>query len=273
MKSVSVHSRTMAYEEKGKGPVILLGHSYLWDSTMWRPQLDFLSSNYRVIAPDLWSHGQSNFPPEGPLTILSLAENMLRFADVLELNTFSVAGLSVGGMWGCQLALLAPERVRSLVIMNSYVGSEPENSRQKYLHMLNQVAESGEIPPEIQKAIIPLFFSLTTQSKNSSLVKDFCSRLSKFNSDQLLSIVDLGRTIFNRESLLNRLREIHIPTLIIAGEEDLSRPPHESREMGSLISESQVKVIPQAGHLSALEQPEVVNNLLGDFFSFLLKNH
>ncbi|MFP3710763.1 alpha/beta fold hydrolase, partial [Paraburkholderia sp. SIMBA_009] len=92
-------------------------HSYLWDAAMWAPQIDALSSRYRVIVPDLWGHGASGPLPEGTQTLDDLAEHASALLDALEIDACAVVGLSVGGMWGARLALREPRRVRSLVLM------------------------------------------------------------------------------------------------------------------------------------------------------------
>lgn len=98
--------------EAGKGDAVLLGHSYLWDALMWRPQIEALSRQYRVIAPALWGHGGSGPMPAATDDLRALARHHLALMDVLGLDRFTIVGLSVGGMWGAELALLTPERVR-----------------------------------------------------------------------------------------------------------------------------------------------------------------
>ncbi|MDR5663958.1 alpha/beta fold hydrolase, partial [Burkholderia cenocepacia] len=93
---------------------VLLGHSYLWDATMWAPQIDALSRRYRVIVPDLWGHGASGALPDGTHTLDDLATQASALLDALEIEQCAVVGLSVGGMWGARLALREPQRVRSL---------------------------------------------------------------------------------------------------------------------------------------------------------------
>ncbi len=64
MSTFTIDNKSMHFLDKGEGPVLVFGHSYLWDSAMWAPQVDALSQHYRCIVPDLWSHGQSDSAPE-----------------------------------------------------------------------------------------------------------------------------------------------------------------------------------------------------------------
>ncbi len=115
MNKFSIDGKELAYLDKGEGPVVLLGHSYLWDHKMWQPQIEALSENYRCIVPDLWAHGQSAYAPERVRSLKDIAADMLALMNHLDVEQFSVVGLSVGGMWGAELTLLAPERVKVLL--------------------------------------------------------------------------------------------------------------------------------------------------------------
>src|SRR5258708_8513445 len=108
---VEIAGSTMNVVDAGEGDVVVLGHSYLWSSEMWRPQIDGLSPHYRVIVPDLWGHGNSGPLPEGTEDLHDIARHHLALMDRLGIDRFTLVGLSVGGMWGAELALVAPERV------------------------------------------------------------------------------------------------------------------------------------------------------------------
>ncbi|BBP52187.1 hypothetical protein PHLH3_18130 [Pseudomonas sp. St386] len=95
-----IDGQPLHYLDQGQGPVVLLGSSYLWDHTMWAPQIEVLSQHYRVIALDLWGHGQSGRLPEGMTSLDDLARQALALMDHLGIDCFNLLGLSVGGMWG-----------------------------------------------------------------------------------------------------------------------------------------------------------------------------
>ncbi|ELM6618968.1 alpha/beta fold hydrolase, partial [Vibrio vulnificus] len=117
MKTFVIDGKSMAYQDVGQGPVLLFGHSYLWDSQMWVPQIEFLSQSYRCIVPDLWAHGESESAPTHCNSLVDYAQQLLALMDHLHIETFSIVGLSVGGMWGAELVSQAPARVTSLVMM------------------------------------------------------------------------------------------------------------------------------------------------------------
>lgn len=69
MNNFTIENQNMAYLDEGQGPVLVFGHSYLWDSAMWQPQVEALKSKYRCIVPELWSHGQSDAAPSSMRTL------------------------------------------------------------------------------------------------------------------------------------------------------------------------------------------------------------
>ncbi len=265
MSTINIKTQTMYYEDYGSGFPIVFGHSYLWDSAMWKPQVEALSASYRCIVPDLWGHGRSEGPPAEPYSVEELAEDMWTFTQSLGLEQFAVIGLSVGGMWAAHLALKHPEAVSALVMMDTYLGPEPAESQARYFGMLDIVAQTGAIPPPMQDAILPLFFSPVTMQQAPDLVSRFKADLSSIEATRIPGIVGLGRGIFARASQLERLPEITAPTMVIVGADDRSRPPHEAQQMAEIIPGARLEVIAEAGHISNLEQPGPVTQLLERF--------
>jgi len=267
MPYVTIKGQRLFYEEQGEGFPILFGHSYLWDATMWEPQVKVLSASYRCITPEIWGHGRSDPPPEKPYSVEALAEDHWALVSALGLERFAVVGLSVGGMWGLHLTLNHPEAVAALVLMDTYVGPEPEDSRLRYFGMMDAVEQAGTIPPPVLEAIAPLFFSPVTMQRNPDLVNRFKDNLASIPPERIAGVLAVGRGIFARASALDRLGEIRTPTLVIVGADDLSRPPHEAQQMAQAIPGARLEVISEAGHISNLEQPERVTSLLEAFLS------
>ena len=120
---MEIAGRRMAYLDEGQGPALLFGHSYLWDSAMWAPQIEALKGQYRCIVPELWGHGDSDVLPEGPCTLATLARDHLALLDALGIDECVLVGLSIGGMWGVELARMAPARLKGLVLMAAVIGA------------------------------------------------------------------------------------------------------------------------------------------------------
>ncbi|WP_330146994.1 alpha/beta hydrolase [Shewanella oncorhynchi] len=262
-----IADRKLSYLDVGSGPVLLFGHSYLWDSAMWAPQIATLSAQYRCIVPELWGHGQSDLLPNNCKTLLDIADQMLELMDALEITHFSVVGQSVGAMWGAELVLKAPTRVKTLVMLNSFIGFEPEVTRAKYDGMLDMITAAKAIPAPLISAISPLFFANDAANNTPELVTDFEQSLASITAEQIPTIVKLGRMIFGRRDTMEYAEQLTLPCLIMAGVEDKARSVLESYLMSDAIDGSQLVHIPAAGHISTLEQAEFINQHLADFLA------
>lgn len=269
MKKQRIGSANIAYQDVGKGHPLLMGHSFLWDAHMWSPQVDFLKSHYRCITPELWSHGQSDPLPHACYSIEALAEDYWQFAQALMLNQFALVGLSVGGMWAAHLALKYPKAVSALVLMDTFVGAEPTNTQKIYFGMMDALEANTQFTPELADSIAPFFFAKNSAKENPQLVNQFIDNLLQAPTQHIAGKIALGRAIFSRNSLMDKLAQIEVPTLIIVGEEDLPRPVYEAQAMAKLIPNAELCIIPKAGHICTLEQPKRVNDVLNIF----LKKH
>ena len=266
MPTLVVHNRKMHYLDEGEGPVLLFGHSYLWDSSMWRRQITALSMSYRCIVPDLWGHGNSEPLTETP-SIQSLADDHWALLQALHIKRCCLIGLSVGGMWGAQLALDHSDAIEKLVIMDSFVGSEPSASQQLYLQMLDMVEQAGTLPQPLIEQLILLFLSPVTLEEQPTLTAAFRNALTTLPAENIPALVALGRCIFQRKDRMAALAQLKIPVLVLAGELDRPRPPQEAKEMADVLEQATYEVIAKAGHISALEQSEEVNRLLLSFLA------
>lgn len=266
-KTFVIDGQTMKYLDCGQGEVLVFGHSYLWDSAMWAPQIEALSQQYRCIVPDLWAHGESDLAPQTMKSLQDYARHILALMDELNIEKFSVIGLSVGGMWGADLALLAPERVTALALMDTFLGREPEVTHQKYFFMLDTISAVKAVPPPVVDTVVPMFFARNAAEDSPELVAGFRDHLASLSGDRVVDIARIGKMIFGRAERMDDAETLSLPVLIAVGAEDTPRPVLEAHLMHDAIKGSQLVVIPQAGHISSLEQPEMVNHILTDFLA------
>ncbi|NHX01218.1 alpha/beta fold hydrolase [Pseudomonas koreensis] len=267
MPFFTVDGQALHYIDQGTGPAVLLAGSYLWDTAMWAPQIAALSPHYRVIALDLWGHGESGRLPPGTTSLDDIARQVAALLDHLQIEQITLAGLSVGGMWGVRLALSAPQRINGLVLLDTYVGVEPEPTRQYYFSLFKQIEESGEISEQLLDIVVPIFFRPGIDPQ-SALYQDFRAKLAAYTADRLReSIVPMGRITFSRDDLLPRLGELNAATtLVLCGDQDKPRPPSEAQEMAELIG-CPWGLVPEAGHISSLENPAFVTGALLTFLN------
>ena len=270
MAHIELNHRLLNYQDHGEGLPVLFGHSYLWEAEMWRPQVEALAEQYRCIVPELWGHGGSDSPCGGEFYSLNyLTEDCVEFVNALGLDRFAIVGLSIGGMWGFRLALKIPDRIVGLILAGTDVGSEPIETRQRFLQMIDAVAVAGCMDAAMIQAMMPFFFAEVTLRKQPPFLGKFRSALSAIPGEKLPGVLALGRGIFERDSLLDRMAEISCPTCIVVGEEDRSRPPYEAKRMAEGISGAQLHILKDAGHICNLEAPDRFTSILRSFLAGL----
>ena len=258
------HSGKRTYfEETGAGPAVVLGHSFLCSTEMWCNQIAPLSEYSRIINIDYRGHGKSD-PARERFSLYDLLDDTLAILDHLKIKQAVWAGLSTGGMVALRAAITHPQRVRGLIVLDADAGKERALVALKYRAMV-AVARIVGIGPFVP-LVLSLMFGRTTLRESKSLVEQWRPKLME---PDLATISNWVGALVERDSLVSRLSAIEAPALVIVGAEDRSLPPRLSRQMHRGLANSELLVVEKAGHLSALEQPEVINQAMRDFMSGL----
>jgi 3-oxoadipate enol-lactonase len=240
------------YEVTGAGPAIVLGHSLLADVEMWRGVAPRLAERYRVINVEVRGHRRSTAP--APFTLEDLAGDWLAILDAERIDRAMLVGLSMGGMTAMRLALRAPERVAGMVLLDSNADPEGRVKRARYAVMEAIYARFGAIKL-MEGAIAKIMLGRTSLARHPELVTWLRDTVARHDRRQLPHAL---RAVNGRGPIRDRLSAIATPTYVLVGDEDVATPPDRSEAVVAAIRGARLERIPGAGHLSALEQPEVV---------------
>ena len=251
----------IAFEESGTGLPIVLTHSFLCSGEMWREQVPALAGDHRVINVDVRGHGRSG-PVTAPFTLDDAVSDVIAVLDAVGIGQAIWCGLSIGGMVALRAALSHPGRVAGLILMDTDAGAETAWNKVKYRAMGAGARAFGFRP--LLPAIAGLMFGATTHRVNRPLVDEWQARFAENHVPSMLFCLE---ALIRRDSILDRLHEIQVPALVLVGEEDRSLPVALSRRIHARLADSIVTVIPAAGHLAALEQPERVNEAIAGFLA------
>lgn len=251
----------IAFEDRGVGHPVVLGHSFLCSGEMWREQVPVLADRYRVINPDFRGHGRSSHLTDR-FSLYDAVDDVIAVMDALGIERAFWCGLSIGGMVALRAALSHPERVAGLILMDTDAGAETAWHKVKYRAMGAGARAIGFRP--LLPAISGLMFGATTRHKNRPLVEEWKAQFAGNHVPSALLCLD---ALIRRDSVLDRLHEIQVPALVLVGEEDRSLPVALSRRIHERLPDSTFQVIPGAGHLSALEQPARVNEAITGFLA------
>jgi len=263
MPSIERDCLKIHFEDLGSGPPVVLGHSFLCSGEMWGSQVPVLADRYRVINIDERGHGRSGNLAE-PFDLYDMVDDVVAVLDHLGIESAVWAGLSIGGMVAMRAAMTVPERVSGLLLLDTHAGAEASYKKLKYGAMALGVRTIGVRP--FLGAICKLMFGKTTRERNTKLVTAWRERFASTDVPSML--LGLGALV-RRDSVVDKLRSVEASSLVIVGDEDASLPPPLSREIADALPNASLVVIPEAGHLSALEKPEAVTEAMLQFLDSL----
>jgi 3-oxoadipate enol-lactonase len=226
-------------------PALLLCHSLGTDHRMWESQIPAFTQHFRVVRYDLRGHGASPAPSE-KTTIDDLGRDALSVMDRLGQKRFHFCGLSTGGLVGQWLALNAPERLNRLMLCNT---AARIGSAEMWSQRIETVRSGG-------------MEAVTATVADRWFTEDFGRRFPAVLGAARATLLATSPAGYNAIcSVLRdadfrpRVAAIKIPTLVIAGDKDLSTPPADGRWLAQQISGAGFTVL-AAAHLSNLERPD-----------------
>jgi pimeloyl-ACP methyl ester carboxylesterase len=252
MATVEVDGHRIAYTRAGRGPALVLLHGYVADGlTTWHPQIQALSDRFTVVAWDAPGVGASTDPPE-LLGMAGYADLLAGFVARLGLERPDVAGLSFGGALAIELARRHPDVPRSLVLASAYAGwggSLPAEICDQRLRQALSLAELG--PDDFVAALLPTMFSPGTSQQT---VDGFGTCMRAFHP---VGFRAMARA--SAEDLRDALPQVEVPTLLLAGDQDVRAPLAVARELHAAIRGSHLVVLRGAGHVCNIESPDAFN--------------
>jgi 3-oxoadipate enol-lactonase len=243
--------------EAGSGPAVLLLHGLGWDHSLWNPTLERFSSRCRLIAVDTRGHGLTD-KPDGPYDMERFARDCAALADTLRLTRVCVIGLSQGGMVAQNLALLRPDLVSALALVSTSCKSDPSLRD----NMEARIAAMDKAGPEAAARIAAeSIFSPGWRAANAVAL----ARFVEWRSAMPMAPLNAATRALYDFNLSADLPRISVPTLVVAGAEDVLTRPKRMEEIAALIPGAEYRLIANSGHMIPVEQPEALAALLAVF--------
>jgi pimeloyl-ACP methyl ester carboxylesterase len=269
VKTIAVEGNRIAYTESGAGPPVILVHGFAGSMWQWEYQYP-LSASCRLITLDVLGAGLSD-KPDIDYTPDQLIEFMRHFLDALQIPKASFVGNSMGAGIVIGMALTYPDRVDKVVLIDGL----PDNIREKLTSPSLQRA-LGTWPPLWIVKVANWFAGRGTTKKvlsemvyNDRLLTPAVIDRSNRNRQRPGLFEPLHATVQNlprwEDGFAKRIGEVRHPTLILWGEKDAVFSAEVGEQLHRTIRGSQLKFIPDAGHIAMWERPDVVNPLLLKF--------
>lgn len=251
--------KLLHHVDAGRGEPVVLVHAIGCDHHMWDSLAEALTPRFRVVRVDVRGHGESPVPA-GEYSLDDLADDVLAVLDALKIEKAHWVGLSMGGMIGQAFALAHPERLGRLVLANTTSGYGPDGPKM-WEARAKAVREGGMAA--IADLAMQRYFSDEFRERHPDVVARVKERVLTTPAQGYIACCAAIRDLdFTRQ-----LSAIRARTLVIAGGKDAGTPPSMSEIIAKRIPGSQLVVLPEAAHLSAVEAPEVFNARVRDFLA------
>jgi 3-oxoadipate enol-lactonase len=239
----------LPYSWHGSGEPLVLIAGLGAKGTSWRPFLERAASEFRVLTFD--NRGCGAAPPlSGPTSIRAFAREALALLDQLGVERAPVIGRSMGGMIAQELAAMAPERVERLVLVSTTARVDPH--LRHLFELWADLAERG-VDAELRHRSSLLWCLGARAVAQNRHVQSYLA--AKVSGERTRDYVLQARACAEHDAV-ERLAELRVPTLVVAGSEDRFTPREHARQLAEAIPGSQLRWIPGTGHLSYLEDPE-----------------
>jgi pimeloyl-ACP methyl ester carboxylesterase len=232
--------------EAGAGWPVILIHAFPLTATMWRPQLERVPGSWRFIAPHLRGASMRDY-----------ATAVLALMDALELETAVIGGLSMGGYVTFEMFRQASSRFAAMVLADTRAAADTPKGREGRIAMRALLAREGTAA--VANEMLPKLFSSAASAEAVAFAREIIESNSPASVDEAIG------ALMDRPDSTPDLARISCASLVVVGERDAITPVEEADAMQRAMPRSRLCVIPGAGHLSSLEQPDAFSLALEDF--------
>ncbi|MDQ3898767.1 MAG: alpha/beta hydrolase [Actinomycetota bacterium] len=263
MPFAEVDGVRLHYADAGtREPALVLLHAFPLHSTMWAPQLEYLSPERRVVAPDLLGFGASDAPDTMfRYTMHGYADLVAGLLDHLGLEQVVLGGLSMGGYVAFAFLREHRHRVAGLILADTRAAADTTEAYERRTDQQDQVTRIGTA------ALIETLLEGLLSDETRKHRPDLVEHVRRLMDNPPAGFIGALEAMKHRPDATDELAAVSVPTLILVGEDDAVSPPDVARDMQARIAGAELVVLPHAGHLSNLEAADEFNAFVADFLA------
>jgi pimeloyl-ACP methyl ester carboxylesterase len=266
MPYLTVNGVSFYHEDTGgPNPAIVFSHGLLMSSRMFAAQVAALRDRFRCIAYDHRGQGRSSDPGGRAHDMDTCYRDAVAVIEGLDARPCHFVGLSMGGFVGMRLAARRPDLLYSLSLLETSAEPEAPQNVPRY-RTLAFVAQTLGTRWVVDR-VMPILFGRTFMNDPERADEREAWRAEIASRPR--GVVRAVRGVIERAGMLDEIRAIRVPTLVVVGEEDTATPPPKARRIHEQIAGSRLARIAAAGHSSPVEQPAAVSQVLSDFLATL----
>lgn len=261
MPVLTCNGLELFYAERGEGVPLIFLNGLAGDNQYWHGQLRAFSKRFRCLALDNRDAGQSSYSASA-YRIADLAGDVAGLMEHLNLPPAHIVGLSLGGMIAQELALVYPERVRSLFLIGTIGKCDAWFSATlaAYSCIRRQVRDTNEFFQVLLPWLVsPRYFEETDRAEWLKAI------LGQHPHPQKIDGFFRQFEAIRAHDVLDRLRQMQCPVLVAAGEDDMIAPPRYARQIAERIAGARLEILPGIGHAPPIEDARAFNGLLERF--------
>jgi pimeloyl-ACP methyl ester carboxylesterase len=252
-----MNGHVMAYEMEGEGIPLVFIHQAATDRRLWQYQRSPFCRRYCIISVDVMGHGEGSWPSE-ELSLERAAGHVQGLLERLKTGPAFMIGVSMGAVIALRVALADPLLVRGLILISPW--SNTSGHTRSLVARLFRLAEAGDMSGHTD---LFLRYVLTNTSLDHHTLA--VEHLRVLAMEQDAKAVAYTWAACMASDLSNLLRDVHPPSLIIAGSNDLFTPPYMARAVAEGLSEVELEVWEERGHFPFIEDASRFNHRLEKF--------
>lgn len=259
---IKLRTTEIAYEEAGSGIPLLFIHGFPFTRKMWTPQINGLADTARVIAVDLRGHGESGADIEN-LSMELFADDCMEFIDAASITgKVILCGLSMGGYISLAFCRKYAHRLAGLILTATRAEADSVEARANREKSISQVTEQGSAP--LISGMLNRLFSPYSLTHRQPIVQQVEHMMGSVSNQTIIQ--DL-RSLKDRPDSTPVIPSLKLPICIIHGEDDQIIPVSAAQNMVQAASDARLHILPQAGHMLNLEQPDLFNATIQQFLA------
>lgn len=248
----------------GTGTPLVLLHAFPLSSAMWLAQREALAGRFRVVTPDLRGFGGSVLGPDDP-SVDAMADDVARMFRNLGVPRAVVGGLSLGGHVAMALCRRHPDLVLGLVLCATRGAPDAPETSAVRLRQADRLDHDADVSVLVDE-VLPDLVGPTTM-RQRALVYGRVRGLVQSTPPRAAAWAQ--RALAGRPEAFDTLRAVKVPALVMVGSEDVLASEADARAMAEAMPNAELMVVPRAGHLVPVEQPDLFNQAVAEFAAAL----
>ncbi|MGH9276009.1 MAG: alpha/beta fold hydrolase [Acidimicrobiales bacterium] len=256
-----INGARIYYEVAGSGPALVFLHGYTLDRRMWDDQFEHFAGRYRVVRYDTRGFGRSDLPTEAPF---SNHDDLRLLLDHLAIDRAHACGLSSGGGIAIDVALECPDRVRSVIAISSALGGSSHGlgPMTNAVVAMNEAGSAGDLEKAKRIWLESLLFA--PASRDPRVAERLAQIVGDWSGWQL---THQPNHIDPSPPSASRLQHLAVPVLVMVGELDIDMVQSVAADLENGVPNARRVVMPDVGHMTNMEAPEAVNNVIDEFLA------